>query len=137
MTRSRPGAKTTTAKVAKATAAKPPAQRTPRPQLALASHPEPVGKTIKGEQLAKLDLDPETSLTRSLRLHLMSEHGVIDALHLSDVEAEDRHRQLHHASQPDHDVTDHRFRPGVAYDLMVNAIDQAETVTRFLVAGRS
>ncbi len=105
----------------------------PKARTAIAAVPEPdPAKVVKSEPVALLDTDPETSLGTSLRLHLMSEHQVVGALHLDDEAAAARHAELHAAGHHDHDVQDHRFRPGAALSLLYSAIHENETVVRFL-----
>lgn len=56
--------------------------------------------------------DPDTSMVDSVRLHLISEHTVIDALTLDPADAAALHTELHMTEQFEHPLTDLRFRPG-------------------------
>jgi hypothetical protein len=83
--------------------------------------------------ICHLDDDPETSLAQSLALHLMSEHGVMDALHLDERDAADVHARLHLEGHQNHAVGDLRFRPGLALDGMMLNLQRREHVQRILV----
>ena len=83
--------------------------------------------------IVSLDEDPETSLAESLALHLMSEHGVMDALHLDELDAADVHARLHLESHQNHAVSDLRFRPQLALDGMMLNLQRREHVQRILV----
>jgi hypothetical protein len=59
-----------------------------------------------------LSEDPDTSMVTSARLHLVSEHMVMDALHMDAADAAALHTDLHMHHEFDHPITDQRFRPG-------------------------
>lgn len=59
-----------------------------------------------------LDEDPDTSMVQSLRLHLVSEHAISDAVTMKELDAERLHRQLHLTAEQSHLQNDLRFRPG-------------------------
>jgi hypothetical protein len=63
---------------------------------------------------ATLDEDDDTSLCTSLRLHLMSEHHMPEALHASDEDNQNVHRRQHALRKHAHTIHDLRFRPGRA-----------------------
>lgn len=84
---------------------------------------------------ASLDDDPDTSLATSLQLHLMSEHGLANGTHLSDEDAAALHDPLHTLERRHtHDVTDHRFRPGLVLDLIRAAVEREHELTQALAA---
>ncbi len=58
--------------------------------------------------------DDETSLTTSLRLHLLSEHSVGDGLTLAEEDAVAAHRRDHEDNEHHHGIDDLRFRPARA-----------------------
>lgn len=66
---------------------------------------------IAGDAGSALDDDDDTSLVTSVILHLMSEHSVINALHLDEEQAHARHRDLHAEATHTHGDSDLRFRP--------------------------
>lgn len=80
-----------------------------------------------------LSEDPETSLATSLMLHLMSEHGVHDAVRMSEAEAARVHEELHRDGVCHHPVHDLRFRPIVAYKTLLDALDRHEAVQRLIL----
>lgn len=59
-----------------------------------------------------LDDDPDTSLVTSLRLHLISEHAIGEAITKPEGGLDRLHRQLHLAGEQTHVQNDFRFRPG-------------------------
>ncbi len=124
----RPAAITATVATEKAEKPEPPTAK-----LRTVSPVSPVAPVIITDALSRLDIDPETSLARSLPLHLMSEHGCTDALNLSEEDAERLHVDLHSKLDVDHSVDDHRFRPGAAYDVMLSASAVHESNQRLLV----
>lgn len=77
-------------------------------------------------QIADLDGDPDTSLARSVRLHLLSEHQLMGALHMDEADAEARHGELHLQSPQDHPVDDLRFRPGLVLKCLLLRCEQLQ-----------
>lgn len=61
-----------------------------------------------------MDEDDDTSLTTSLRLHLLSEHSLSDALALAEEDAVAAHRREHERHGQNHGIGDLRFRPARA-----------------------
>lgn len=78
-----------------------------------------------------LDDDEDTSLAKSLVLHMVSEHGMASALHMNDVEAERRHDELHQAAAA-HDELDFRFRPARVLAALALAAQKHEDVQRLV-----
>ncbi len=58
------------------------------------------------------ELSDDVSLATSLRLHLASEHGALDALTMEPSSAAARHLDEHKEHSPAHEITDLHFRPG-------------------------
>ncbi len=84
-----------------------------------------------------LDDDPETSLARSVRLHLLSEHRMMGALQMEEIDAEARHGELHLSEQQNHPVDDLRFRPGLALNVLLLNLARCEQVQRLLIPAQS
>lgn len=73
--------------------------------------------------------DPDTSMVTSMRLHLISEHFVLDALGMDPADAHAMHIDLHTRTMQAHPVSDTRFRPGrILALLMVGDQLQADDV---------
>lgn len=80
-----------------------------------------------------LDDDPDTSIARSVRLHLLSEHQVMGALALEEADADTRHGELHLRTPQDHPVSDLRFRPGLGLNSLLLNLARSEELQRLLV----
>jgi hypothetical protein len=85
------------------------------------------------------DGDTETSMVLCLQMHLMSEHAMPFALHLSDEEADAVHLTCHsvdpsHAAGPDHALDDWRFRPGLAIARLMIAIEYEHELFQIAVS---
>jgi hypothetical protein len=80
--------------------------------------------------------DPDTSMVESLQLHLVSEHGLAQALHMDKLAAEAAHRRAHHVKDDDHQaqqshpLIDHRFRPGRVLQCLMSTAEREHHLDR-------
>lgn len=77
-----------------------------------------------------LDLDPNASMVESVFLHLLSEHDLYEALHLSEQDAFALHGRLHAEAREQsldlgHRDEDLRFRPAMALAAAMLCTDHA------------
>lgn len=84
-----------------------------------------------------LDDDPDTSLARSVRLHLLSEHQIMGALAMEEIDADARHGELHLRTPQDHPVDDLRFRPGLALNSLLLNLARCAELQRLLVPAQA
>ena len=82
------------------------------------------------EHSMPLDDDHDVSITRSLAIHMMSEHGIANACQLDDADAEIVHKNLHAEADFDHTQEDTRFRPTLAVNVMERAHARHEEIQR-------
>jgi hypothetical protein len=74
-----------------------------------------------------LDEDPETALVGSLSLHMLSEHNISGALHLSHDALNAEHQRAHREHGQSHGIADWRFRPTRALAAAMLQYNEEET----------
>ncbi len=84
---------------------------------------EPV-EPVESQEDLDLDHDQETSMVESVILHLISEHGVVGAVHMSEDEGHEKHGQCHAEYVEPHDESDIRFRPARILEQLKAAAEQ-------------